>query len=79
MARDDGLKPLQTVGLLFWRYLIVHLSCRCSGACRIHERKCTGKADFIDEREGVAEIALRLAREADDEIGAEGEIGATGA
>src|SRR6478752_10644264 len=78
VAGDGGLQPLQAVGLLVRRHLAVHFGRRRSGSRRIRERICTRKADVIDERKGLPEICVGLAREAHDEIGGEGEIGAPG-
>ena len=75
MARDGGLQPLQAVGLLLLGNLIVHLGGGRAGPRRVHEGIGAGKADFVDERERVAEIGFGLAGKADDEVGGESEIG----
>src|SRR6185437_14006410 len=70
---DEGLQALQALGFFLARNLH-HLGRRRAGARRIHEGVSTGKTDVLDERQRVAKILFAFAREADDEIRAEGEI-----
>src|SRR5262249_42554837 len=74
MLRDQGLQPLQTLGLHFLRYLIVPPGGWRAGPRRIHERIRAGKADFVDQRQRVTEFAFSLAGKTDDEVRREGEI-----
>ena len=79
MARDDGLQPLQALGLLRLGNLRFQVGGRRAGTRRIHEGVGGGEADFLHQRERVAKIRLGLARKADDEIRGEREVGARGA
>ena len=65
---------LQALGLHVRWNLVFHFGGWRPGARRIHEGECAGVTNLVDQREGVAEIRLGFAGEADDEIGCEGEI-----
>ena len=69
-------KPL---GFHLFGNLIAHRGAGRAGALRIFEREGIRIADLVDEAQRVGEILLGLAREADDEIRREREIGPRGA
>jgi hypothetical protein len=69
------LQALQAFRLCGLVDLIVHRGAWRSGPRRIFEGERAGKTYFVDQAERGVEIAFRLAREADDEIGRQRQIG----
>jgi hypothetical protein len=59
--------------------LAVHRRRRGAGAGRVLEAVGLGVADRVDEAQGLLELGLGLAGEADDEVAAERDVGAGGA
>ena len=66
LQRDEALEALLN-NLL--GHLVIHLSGRGTGARRVLEGKRGGKARLLHHVEGVLEVLLRLAGEADNDIG----------
>ena len=56
------------------RYLVAHRRGLGAGAGRVHERECAVETDLLDRPKRFVEVRVGLAREADDEVGREGEI-----
>src|SRR5262249_42438487 len=68
VAIDRRLQPRQALGLDGFGDLIGHGGGRRPRPRRIFERERARIADFIEDRQRLAEIGFGLAREADDEV-----------
>ena len=69
---DESLDPLE---LHLVRNLIGHRRRVGAGARRVDERERAVEADLLDDLDRLAEVVLGLAREADDDVGREREVG----
>ena len=78
-ALDDVDQPLDAITLDLFGKLVGHRSRLRARARRIDERERAVVSDLLDCSERFAEVLFRLAREAHDQVGREGEVGDRGA
>jgi hypothetical protein len=72
---EQGVQAIQALGLDRFVHLAGHGRGRGAGAARIFEREGGGETDLADQVQGLLEIAVALAGEADDEVAAHGDVG----
>ena len=68
-------EPLHALDLQLVRHLVGHRRGLGARARRVDERERAVVADLLDHLERLAEVVLGLAGEADDDVGAEREVG----
>ena len=79
IAVERGLQALEAVVHHLLRHRAIHLRRRGAGAGGIFEAETLGIADRVDQAEGIAELLLTLAGEADDEVARQRDVGPRGA
>ena len=72
-------EPLHPLDLDLVRHLVGHCRRLGAGARRVDEGEGAVVADLLDHLERLAEVRLRLAGEADDDVGPERKVGDCGA
>src|SRR5579884_259891 len=72
-------EPLRALDLHLVRHLLRHRRRLGPGARRVHERERAVVADLADDLERLLEVRLRLAREPDDDVGSDRQVGNGGA
>ena len=72
---DFGLQPLQPFRFDRFADLIVHLCARGAAPCRVFERERAREPNLADEFKSSGKVLFGFAREADDEIGGQRQIG----
>jgi hypothetical protein len=72
---DDFDEPLEPLALRGGGHVVGPPRSLRAAACGEDERERAVEPDRLDELERVTEVALRLAREADDDVRAECEVG----
>ena len=78
-ALDDLDEPLDPVALDLVRNLVRHRGRLGAGTRRVDEGERAVVADLLDHLERLAEVLLRLAGEADDDVGGQRQVGDGGA
>ena len=68
-------EPLHPLDLHLVRHLVGHRRRLGAVARRVDERERAVEPDLLDDLERLAEVVLGLAGEADDDVGAEREVG----
>ena len=72
---DDVDQALDAIALDVLGNLIAHRGGLGAGARRVDEREGAVEADLLDGTHRLVEVLLRLAGEADDDVGRQGEVG----
>ena len=76
---EQRLQALEAFVHHFARHLAVHLRRRRSGPRRIFERESLGIVHRLDDPQRLLELRVGLAREADDEVARDRDVGPRGA
>ena len=68
-------QPLDALALDVFRHLVVHHGRLRAGPGRVDERERVVEADRVVDLDGLGEVGLGLAREADDHVGGQRDVG----